>query len=58
MTIFTKDYNEFDDAHVDLEKINTNKFMKAVFVAPRHEEKILAVKLLTKEHFCCDQATD
>jgi hypothetical protein len=58
MTILTKDCNALDDAHVGLKKINTNKFMKAIFVAPRHEEKVLAVKLLTKEHFCCDQATD
>jgi hypothetical protein len=58
MTMFTKGCSEFSDAQIGLKKVTANKFMKAVFVAPRHEEKALAVKLLTKEHFCCDQATD
>lgn len=56
--MFTKGCDEFGDAHTGIKKETTNKFMKAVFVAPCYEEKVLAVKLLTKEHFCCDQATD
>jgi hypothetical protein len=56
--MFIKGCGEFGDAQIGLKKVTANKFMKAVFVAPRHEEKALAVKLLTKEHFCCDQATD
>jgi hypothetical protein len=60
MTIFAKNKNELklNKTHSGLKKVNTNRLMKAIYVDPRHEEKALTFKLLTKEHLCCDQATD
>tara|TARA_R110002124_G_scaffold287216_1_gene471405 strand:+ start:101603 stop:101779 length:177 start_codon:yes stop_codon:yes gene_type:complete len=58
MTIFKQSCRGVEHDNVGVKKIKTNKFMWSAYAAPQCEEKASAVKLLSKERLCCDQATD